>query len=130
MAAKKGFSLLEMIVTIVIVGVAAAFAIPNFVTSMEKSKAQAAQNNLYALIAAQQKYFEDFSNYCLVACGDSTANINTHLHLELSDSFAYSCNNTTLPYICTAADGTDTLTLNPSLQPPVSCAGPNSNYCP
>jgi len=123
---------MEIIVVLVIMGIAAAFIIPNLISSMEQTKAQAAKNNLLAISAAQQKYFEDTNNvsYCLTGCGDTTANINNNLHLSIAsnDPFTYSCSSAAVPYQCTASDGTDTLTLSiSSVGAAVSCSG---SYCP
>lgn len=135
-AGKQGFTLIEIIAVLVIMGLAVAFAIFGLIASVEQTKAQQVQNNLLAISAAQQKYFEDNASYCVqVGCGDTKANLNSHLFLSISDSFNYSCLTVAgnIPYNCTATDGTDTLTLNPnaaSPASPVTCAGPNNSYCP
>jgi len=132
MAAKQGFSLVEIIVVLVIVGIVAAGIIPPLIASMEQAKAQQAKNNLLAISAAQQKYFEDHGSYCLTNCGDSTAHINSYLYLSISDHFSYSCIAAGSLYSCTATDGTDTLTLTATAWgASVSCTiAPNSAYCP
>ena len=133
MTARKGFTLIEVLVVLIIVGVTAAMIIPNLIASIEQTKAQMAQNNLYAISAAQQKYFEgNNSTYCVAACGSSAPNLNTNLSLSISDTFAYSCAASGATYTCTATDGTDTLTLDPNVVSPalpISCAGPAGN-CP
>ncbi len=116
---KKGISLVEIIVCLIIIGIAAAIIVPNIVNSIEQTKAQAAKNNLLAISAAQQKYFEDNNSaYCVLAgCGDTTANLYGALGLNITtnDPFTYTCAipnpAPVLPaYICTATDGTVTLT--------------------
>ncbi|MDE2027982.1 MAG: type II secretion system protein [Candidatus Omnitrophica bacterium] len=134
MACRQGFTLIELVVVLIIVGVVAAIALPNMISASEQTKAQMARNNLYAIAAAQQKYFEDNGIYCTQTsnCADTTDHINTNLHLSFSDKFSYSCTDAALPYQCTAGDGTDTLTLsvvNNGLGDNVDCAGPNG-YCP
>ncbi len=137
MAARQGYTLMELTVVLLIIGIATAFTLPGFISSIEQTKAQVAQNNLYAIAAAQQKYFEDRSAYCLVGCGDTTANLNANLYLGISDSFNYRCVASGAYYSCTARDGTDTLTLrginvagNTATGNSVSCSGPKVSYCP
>ena len=66
---KAGFSLVELAVVVVIIGVLAAFAVPRFRASVERSKAAEAYNYLSAVQAAQERfharqgtYSDDLSN--------------------------------------------------------------------
>ena len=140
MADKKGFTLIELVVVMIIVGICLAFAIPSYIGSMEQTKAQAAQNNLLAIAAAQERYYEDNGVYCttttgLVAnCGNSRDNINGNLHLSIfaNDPFSYSCVVSGLYYSCTAGDTIDSLTLTVNATgASVGCTNvSNPGYCP
>ncbi len=54
---KKAFTLLEMIVVVIVIGVLASLAIPNYQYSMEKIKAAEGMQILVALLNSQTRYF-------------------------------------------------------------------------
>ena len=53
---RKGFTLVELAVVIVIIGVLAAFGVPKFLNSVERSKASEAVAYLSAVQTAQERY--------------------------------------------------------------------------
>jgi len=63
MITKSGFTLVELAVVIVIIGVLAAFAVPRFRASVERSKAAEAFNYLSAIQAAQERYHAKQGTY-------------------------------------------------------------------
>ncbi len=69
---QKGFSLIELMVTMAILGVLAAIAIPAYNGYIVTSKMSEAQNNLAALRLAQEENFLETNSYFT---GNNTAEV-------------------------------------------------------
>ena len=61
--ASKGFTLVELAVVIVIIGVLAAFGVPRFLKSVERSKAAEAFSYLSAVRSSQERYLAQYGQY-------------------------------------------------------------------
>ena len=61
--ARKGFTLVELAVVIVIIGVLAAFGVPRFLKSVERSKASEAFAFLSAVRSSQERYLAQYGEY-------------------------------------------------------------------
>lgn len=64
--AAKGFTLIELMIVVAIIGVLAAIAIPNFVKFQCKSKQSEAKTNLKALYVAEEAYRSEYNTYAAV----------------------------------------------------------------
>jgi type IV pilus assembly protein PilA len=60
---KKGFTLIELMIVVAIIGILAAIAIPNFLKFQAKSKQSEAKSNLSAIFTGQTAYFGEYNNY-------------------------------------------------------------------
>ena len=60
---KKGFTLIELMIVVAIIGILAAIAIPNFLKFQAKSKMSEAKTNLGAIYTGQISYFGEQNSY-------------------------------------------------------------------
>ena len=60
---KKGFTLIELMIVVAIIGILAAIAIPNFLKFQAKSKQSEAKANLGAIFTGQISYFGEQNAY-------------------------------------------------------------------
>jgi type IV pilus assembly protein PilA len=60
---KKGFTLIELMIVVAIIGILAAIAIPNFLKFQAKSKQSEAKSNLGAIFTGEVAYFGEANKY-------------------------------------------------------------------
>jgi prepilin-type N-terminal cleavage/methylation domain-containing protein len=60
---RSGFTLVELAVVIVIIGVLAAFGVPRFIKSVERSKAAEAFQYLDSIRSSQERYQAQYGTY-------------------------------------------------------------------
>ena len=63
---REGFTLIELMIVIAIIGILAAIAIPQFAAYKTRSYNSAAQSDLRNAATAQEAYFVDEQRYCSV----------------------------------------------------------------
>jgi len=59
----KGYSIVETMVSVIILGVLASIAIPNFTTTIERTKSSEGIKILSSLLTAQRTYFAENQSY-------------------------------------------------------------------
>jgi prepilin-type N-terminal cleavage/methylation domain-containing protein len=70
---QKGFTLLELMIVVVILGILAAMAIPRFITVTSKAKQSEAKLILKQIYSNERIYFEQFGEYW-IPLGGTIAN--------------------------------------------------------
>ena len=59
----KGFTLIELMIVVAIIGILAAIAIPNFLKYQAKAKQAEAKGNLKGIFTVEMSYFSDNDHY-------------------------------------------------------------------
>jgi len=63
---NKGFTLIELMIVVAIIGILAAIAIPNFLRFQLKSKSSEGKVNIAAIRTAEESYLAEFGSYVAV----------------------------------------------------------------
>lgn len=76
---QRGFTLMEVMVTVVIVGILAAIAFPSYQDSLRKSRRTDAKNALTQAVANMERYYNQNNTYAAATMCTSTPPICTTL---------------------------------------------------
>lgn len=60
---KEGFTLIELMIVVAIIGILAVIAVPNFLTMQLRAKRSEVPLNLSGVATAEQAYFHEFGEY-------------------------------------------------------------------
>lgn len=80
---RGGFTMMEVLIAVVIVGVLAGLAVPNYFKTVEKAKSSEATANLKALHLGQKIYKVDNNSY--YGPSNNLDAINTNLNIDLTE---------------------------------------------
>jgi type IV pilus assembly protein PilE len=102
-AAKRGFTLIEAMIVVAIVGVLAAIAIPGYASYVKRSHIFEAVSRLADARARMEDYFQDTRSYVDAggACGVPPPGATGH------DAFALTCSATSSTFVYTATGRAD-----------------------
>ncbi|MBF0504305.1 MAG: prepilin-type N-terminal cleavage/methylation domain-containing protein [Candidatus Omnitrophica bacterium] len=140
MIGKKGFTLIEILVATIIIGVLTAIILPSYTANILQGEANAAQNNLITIYGAQKTFYYNNGAYCFGTFPNNCstlANINGNLKTQITDAyFNYTCSNVT-GFTCTATNTSDNTFVLAVRNAAIvknnnpSCAYPaHPTYCP
>jgi prepilin-type N-terminal cleavage/methylation domain-containing protein len=101
--AHKAFTIMEILIVVVIIGVIAAFAIPNYGRSVAQTHLQDAIIQLSAIRTANQVYYARTGAYWPPSGSNNVAAINSNLSLNIIENgMTYTCTGTGTAFSCTA----------------------------
>lgn len=120
--ATLGFTLVELMVVVAIIGLLAAVALPNFRKYQAKAKTSEAKLQLAALYMAEQSFFMDYENYatCLNLMGYDPSNENGNRYYAVgfnakNGGAATAAVANGAPSVCSTAAGSVVNGLGPAL---------------
>jgi len=108
---SKGFTLIELMIVVVIIGILAALAIPRFMRSTTKSKQSEAKQLLKQVYTMQRAYRQEFNAYCLNGVSASAAAPNAFARIGVdimaASRYTYAMVATANTFTCTATGNLD-----------------------
>ena len=100
---KKAFTLIEVMVTMIIIAVMAGLALPRYLKSVERSHESEAMMQLESIYAANYLYYSRTRSFWPPDDGHGLNDINSELALAIvGNGMTYNCNGDASSFTCTA----------------------------
>lgn len=105
---RRGFTLIELMIVVVIIGILAALAIPKFMKVTGKAKVAEAKTILKEIFTLEKAYFNEHDTYVVFAAGAECDAIGFALP-EGTSRFEYKveCTDATVDFVATATEVVD-----------------------
>jgi type IV pilus assembly protein PilA len=105
---RRGFTLIELMIVVVIIGILAALAIPKFIKVTGKAKVSEAKTILKEIFTLEKAYFNEHDAYVAFANGAACDPIGFDLP-EGTSRFQYKveCTDSTADFTATATEAVD-----------------------
>ncbi len=117
---RRGFTIIELLIVLVIVGILAAIAIPKFANTKERAFVAAMKADLRNLVTAQESYLADYRTYA--GDGDpklqytSSSGITVTIQDESGSGWGATANHTGTSKVCAVFYGSGAKVLPPATQ--------------
>ena len=72
LAGQRGFTLVELMIVVVVIGILTSIALPNYTDYVRRSRASAAVSEMASFGARMEQFYLDNRNYGTGACGVAT----------------------------------------------------------
>ncbi len=91
---QKGFTLIELMIVVAIIGILAALAIPNFIRFQARSKQSEVKANLKSLFTAERSYYQEHDMYseCIKKIGFNPERGNRYHYVVNNTANNEACN--------------------------------------
>ena len=102
MSDRRGFTIIELLVVVVIIGILAAIAIPKFAMTKDKARMASVKSDLRNTMTAEEAYFADYSTF------GNLSQLQTNSNYSLSTGNTGTVVTATNGYTATISNGTIT----------------------